>query len=188
MSIAEVLDHRPPREAPPQAPPRPKPQVSPPETSAAQNFMRSPHTVIRLPGGRPMRLATDNVRAKPAITPQVSMMIGMTAIGLGVWGALFPRSVKRALGISAPSAAIAAVFGARELWSGFTLAGDPTRTDVLWARVGADVFDIAVLSALSNPGNPKRGAARLALGAVVAITALDAVTAVRLSAVKRNCA
>jgi hypothetical protein len=184
MSMAEVLDHHRTREAPP----RPDAQASPPELSAWENFLRSPHTVIRLPGRPPMRLATDSVRARPAVTPQLSMLIGMTAIGLGVWGALFPRSVKRALGVTAPTAAVVGVFGARELWSGFKLAEDPTRIGVLWARVGADVFDIAVLNALNNPSNPKRGNARLALGAVVAITALDVLTAVRMSAVQRNCA
>lgn len=184
MSIAEVLDRRRTHEAPPQS----EGTTSSPEMSAWENFVRSPHTVIRLPGRPPMRLATDRVRAKPAVTPQLSMMIGATAIGLGVWGAVFPRSVKRALGITAPTAAIVALFGARELWSGFKLAEDPTRVGVLWARVGADVFDIAALTALSNPTNPKRGNARLALGAVLAITALDVVTAVRMSAVQRNCA
>jgi len=162
-------------------------QAQTPQLSGWENFMRSPHTVIRPPGRPPMRLATDNVRAKPAVTPQVSMMIGMTALGLGVWGALFPKSVKRTLGVKGPTAAVVTLFGARELWSGFSLAGDPTRTDVLWTRVGADFFDIAVLTALNNPINPKRGNARLALGAVLAITALDAVAAVRMSAVQRNC-
>lgn len=160
---------------------------TPPEPSAWENFLRSPHTVIRLPGRPPMRLATDSVRAKPAVTPQVSMMIGVTAIGLGIWGALFPRSVKRTLGVPAPAAAIVGVFGIRELWSGFKLAEDPTRIDVLWSRVGADIFDILALGALSTPASPKRGNARVALGAVLAITALDVITAVRMSAVQRNC-
>jgi hypothetical protein len=155
--------------------------------SAWENFLRSPHTVLSLPGRPPMRLATDRVRAKPAVTPQLSMLIGMTAIGLGVWGSLFPRSVKRTLGVTAPTAAVVSLFGARELWSGFKLAEDPTRVGVLWARVGADLFDIAALAALSNPANPKRGNAGLALGAVLAITALDVVTAVRMSTVQRNC-
>ena len=184
MSVAELADHRQAREGPQ----RPDGHAPTPELSAWENFLRSPGTVIRLPGRPPIRLATDNVRARPAVTPQVSMMIGMTAIGLGVWGSLFPRSVKRALGLSAPTAAVVGLFGARELWSGLKLAEDPTRTDVLWARVGADVFDITALVALSNPSNPKRGNVRLALGAVVAITALDVLTAVRMSAVQRNCA
>jgi hypothetical protein len=182
MSVAEMADRRPSAAPPPSGSPGATPEIS-----AQENFLRSPHTVIRLPGRPPMRLATDNVRAKPAVTPQVSMMIGMTAIGLGLWGALFPKSVKRTLGITAPTSAVVGLFGARELWSGFSLAGDPTRTGVLWARVGGDIFDIAVLTALNNPGNPKQGNARLALGAVLAITALDAVTAVRMSAVQRNC-
>lgn len=183
MSIAEVLDRRQTHEAPP---PKEAPGSSP-EVSALDNFLRSPHTSVRLPGRRPVRLATDRVRAKPAVTPQVSMMIGATAIGLGVWGALFPKSVKRAFGITAPTAWVMTAFGARELWSGFKLAEDPTRTDVLWTRVGGDVFDIAALMGLTRATNPKRGNARLALGAVLAITALDVVTAVRMSTVQRNC-
>jgi hypothetical protein len=158
------------------------------ELSAWENFLRSPHTVIRLPGQSPIKLATDRVRARPAVSPNLSFMIGMNAIGLGVWGLLFPNSVKRTLGVRSPPGLVRAVFGARELWSGYSLAGDPTRVDVLWARVAADAFDIAALAALTGRSNPKRGAARVALGAVVAIAALDLVTAVRLSTVQRNCA
>ena len=159
-----------------------------PALSGWENFLRSPHTVLRLPGQSPIKLATDRVRARPAVSPNLSFMIGVTAIGLGLWGTLFPGSVKRALGVRSPEGAVRAVFGARELWSGYSLAGDPTRIDVLWARVAADVFDIAALGALSGPGNPKRGNARLALGAVLAIAGLDLVTALRMSTVQRNCA
>jgi hypothetical protein len=158
------------------------------ELSAWENFLRSPHTVIRLPGQPAIKLATDRVRARPAVSPNLSMMIGMTAIGLGAWGSLFPNSVKRALGVRSPPGLVRAVFGARELWSGYSLAGDPTRVDVLWARVAADAFDVAALAALTGPSNPKRGNARLALGAVLGIAALDLVTAVRMSTVQRNCA
>ena len=115
-------------------------------------------------------------------------MIGVTAIGLGMWGSLFPGSVKRTLGVRSSENAVRALFGVRELWSGYSLAGDPTRTGVLWARVAGDVFDIAALATLVRPSNPKRGAARVALGAVTAIAALDLVTAVRMSTVQRNCA
>jgi hypothetical protein len=184
MRVAEVVDHRRAAEgASRSGPPAPTPRLS-----AWENFLRSPRTVLRLPGRPPMRLATDHVRAKPAVTPQLSMMIGVTAVGLGVWGTLFPKSVKRTLGVPGPAAAIVGLFGARELWSGFSLAGDPTRIGVLWTRVGADVFDIAALTTLSGPGNPKGANARVALGAVFAITALDVLTAVRMSAVQRNCA
>lgn len=189
MSLAETVARKRNDEGtPPSRSPPPGAHASAPEPSAWENFLRSPSTALRLPGRPPIRLATDRVRAKPAVTPQLSMMIGMTAIGLGVWGALFPKSVKRTLGVPAPAAAVFALFGARELWSGFKLAEDPTRAGVLWARVGADIFDIAVLKALTSPANAKRGNARTALAAVLAITALDILTAARMSAVQRNCA
>jgi hypothetical protein len=158
------------------------------ELSAWENFLRSPHTVIRLPGQPAIKLATDRVRARPAVSPNLSMMIGVNAIGLGVWGLFFANGVKKALGVRSPPGVVRAIFGARELWSGYSLAGDPTRVDVLWARVAADAFDIAALAALAGPSNPKRGNARLALGAVLGIAALDLVTAVRMSTVQRNCA
>lgn len=151
-----------------------------------QRMARAPRVSIG-PAGKRMQLATDRVRAKPAVSPTLSMNIGMTAIGLGLWGLLAPRSVARTLGLNAPTPVIQALFGARELWTGLTLAGDPTKSEMLWGRVAGDVFDIAVLKALDNPRNPQRGGARAALAFVLAVTALDAVTAFRMSNVKRNC-
>ena len=153
---------------------------------ALQNFARSPKVTLPM-GKKKIQLATDRVRAAPAITPTLSGMIGMTAIGLGVAGLFFPRAVARSLGLNASAPVVRSVFGLRELWSGYSLAGDPTRTGVLWARVAGDVFDIAALKALDRPDNRKRGNARMALGFVLAVTALDVVTAVRMSAVQRNC-
>jgi len=135
-----------------------------------------------------MTLATDRVRAAPAVTPQVSMMLGQNALGLGLWGLLAPRSVGRFLGLRSGPTATRALFGARELATGVVLASDPTKAGALWARVAGDVFDIAVLRGLNHRGNPKRANARLALGVVLAITALDVVSAIRMTNVKRNCA
>lgn len=148
---------------------------------------RSPTTLIPRPGRKPIQLATDRVRARPAVSPQLSYLIGTTAIGLGVWGTFFPRSVNRFLGSSAPLPAVRTLFGLRELWSGYSLAGDPTRSHVLWARVAADVADLAVLGKLNHPANPRRSGARAALGFVILVTALDVVTAVRMTGVRRNC-
>lgn len=153
---------------------------------AVQRMARSPRATLPV-GKQGIQIVTDRVRAAPAVTPSLSMNIGMTAIGLGVWGSLFPGHVKKTFGIQAPAPVVQAVFGARELWSGYSLAGDPTRTGVLWARVAGDVFDLMALKSLDRPGNPKRGAARAALGLVAAVTALDLITAVRMSAVKRTC-
>jgi hypothetical protein len=157
-----------------------------PGVQTFERLQRSPRAALRLPGGGRMVVHVDRVRAKPAISPSLSMNIGLTAIGLGLWGALFPHHVKKTLGVAAPAGAVQAVFGLRELATGFTLAGDPTKAGMLWARVAGDAFDIAALRALDNPRNRKRVAARAALGFVLAVTALDLVAAVRMTGVRRN--
>lgn len=149
----------------------------------------APRTLtLSLPGGRRMRLTTDRVRARPAVSPQLSFMLGQNAIGLGVWGFLFPRAVNRVLGLGTAPEATRLLFGARELATGFTLASDPTRSDMLWARVAGDALDVAALAPLVRNDNPKRHNARVALGLVLAVTALDLIAAVRMTGVKRNCA
>ena len=152
-----------------------------------ERLSRSPTLTIPGPKGRSFTVATDRVRAAPALTPTLSGSLGMGAMGLGWWGLLAPRSVSRFLGIPAPKAAVRALFGLRELYTGYTLAGDPTKSEVLWLRVAGDVFDIAVLAAASNPRNRKRHNARFALKAVLVITALDVIAALRMSNVQRNC-
>ena len=152
---------------------------------ALQKFARSPQMTLPV-GKQRIRIVTDRVRAKPAVTPTLSMNLGLGAIGLGLWGALFPGHVKRTLGVRAPKPVVQAVFGARELWSGYSLAGDPTKSGVLWARVAGDLFDILALKVLDSPTNPKRGTARAALGFVLVVTALDVIAATRMSSVQRN--
>lgn len=154
---------------------------------ALQRFAQSPKVSVPM-GKQKLQVHADRVRAKPAVSPTLSMNLGMGAIALGLWGTLFPHHVKRTLGVAAPAPVVQAVFGARELWSGYSLAGDPTRSGVLWARVAGDAFDLLALRALDHPGNPKRGTVRTALGVVLAVTALDVLTAARMSAVQRNAA
>lgn len=156
---------------------------------AAEGLGQALHAA-RMPlprGGRAMLFA-DRVRAAPAVAPQVSFMLGQNAIGLGVWGLAAPASVNRFLGLQGSPEVTRLVFGAREMATGVALASNPTRADVLWARVAGDALDIAVLSRLTGRDNPKRGNARFALGVVLAVTALDIFAAVRMSTVKRNCA
>ena len=154
---------------------------------AFQDLARSPSTALRLPGGKHIQLATDRVRAAPALTPTLSGTLGQNAIGLGVWGLAAPNSVNRFLGMYANPQTVQLLFGAREMATGLRLVSDPTCKMTLWARVAGDVFDIAVLRSLDRPDNPKRGNVRTALGIVLAVTALDVLAAVRMSTVKRTC-
>lgn len=148
---------------------------------------KNPSTSLRLPKGGSMTVVIDRVRARPAVTPTVSFALGQNAMGLGVWGTFFPKSVNRVLGMDANPQLIQLAFGLREFYTAFSLLGDPTRKDALWTRVVGDLFDIGVLASLNRADNPKRGNARLALGVVLAVTALDVIAAVRMTTVKRNC-
>jgi hypothetical protein len=155
--------------------------------ASTRGLSRSPRLSLPLKDGKRVQFVTDRVRAAPAISPTISMNLGVGAIGLGLWGLLFPRNVARTFGLPRNDAVVRTVFGLRELVTGFRLAGDPTKAETLWARVAGDLFDISVLSAASVPPNKKRGNARFALKAVLVITALDVLAAIRLSNVQRNC-
>lgn len=148
---------------------------------------RSPTVTFTAPGGKRVTLATDRVRARPALSSTLSGTIGVTALGLGLCGLLFPKATARRVGIAAGPAAVMTLFGLRELATGLRLVSDPTRTSTLWARTAFDVFDIAVLKLADNSHNPHRRAARGALGFVLAVTALDILAGARLSQVQRNC-
>jgi hypothetical protein len=157
------------------------------DNERARGASQAPTVTLRLPNGKKIQLSTDRVRARPAVTPTIAGTLGQNAVGLGVWGTFFPNSVNRFLGMNADPNVIRVAFGVRELYTGFSLIGDPTRKDALWARVAGDLFDIAVLNRLNRPDNPKQKNVRLALGVVLAVTALDAIAATRMSTVKRSC-
>ena len=181
MSLDVFRSDAPPRGAsgaPPSGFARPSHPSSAPATTPTRTF--------RLPGGKTMTLSTDRVRAAPAVSPQISFLLGQNAIGLGLWGLCAPRGVNRFLGLTNSPQATQVLFGARELATGMALFSDPTRAGALWSRVAGDAFDIAVLSRLVRRGAPKRGNARLALGVVLAVTALDLIAAVRMSNVDRS--
>jgi len=172
----------------------PTPTARPPEPTSSGSASRrapprapavAPTHVFTLPGGKTMTLSTDRVRARPAIAPQVSFVLGQNALGLGLWGLFAPKGVNRFLGLSNTPQATQVLFGARELATGMALFSDPTRAGVLWARVAGDAFDVAVLSGLTRRSNPKHGNARFALGVVLLVAALDVFAAVRMSTVKR---
>ncbi len=158
-----------------------------PSRETFENFARSPGMNVPLPGRRRIHISTDRVRAAPALTPTLSSALGISAIGLGFWGLLFPDAVARFLGLPRNKPLIRSLFGVRELYTGYALAGDPTRPGTLWARVAGDVLDLVVLRVLVNPRNPKAGNARFAQNAILLITALDVLAALRMSNVQRNC-
>ena len=152
--------------------------------------LRKSPVVMRLPrpGKPPVEVHLDRVRAKPVITTTVSGSLGVFSIALGLVELLAPTTIRRELGLKhVPSTALRLAYGMREMTVGWGLVSDPVQPAWLWARVAGDLLDIATLKSADTWLNPRRGKAKVALAAVYAVTAVDLITAIRMSTVKRNC-
>jgi hypothetical protein len=107
---------------------------------------------------------------------RMARALGWFSIGLGAMELFMARRVTRTLGMEGSEALVRA-FGAREILSGImSLSVD--KNAGLWARVGGDGMDAAVLlSELTSSDNPRKGNVLLALAMVGGIAMLDYRTA-----------
>jgi hypothetical protein len=112
----------------------------------------------------------------------ISRALGWFSLGLGAYELAAPGKIARALGVRGAKPVVQ-FYGAREVASGLGVLGSADPTPFLWSRVAGDAMDIATLATAGSlrADNPKRTNAMLALGAVVAVTALDVYCASKLS-------
>jgi hypothetical protein len=108
-------------------------------------------------------------------TDRLGQTLGYVGMGLGVVELVAAPRITRALGIEGYEALVRA-FGVREIAAG-VLTLSTEKEQGLWARLGGDALDIAVLIAALRARNARRENIGLALAAVVGITLLDAVAA-----------
>lgn len=98
--------------------------------------------------------------------------IGWLSVGLGLAEVAAPTAVAKLVG-APPRSAVVRALGARELASGIGILSRRSRPGWMWARVGGDVLDLALLGfALMAPG-ARRGRVAAAAAAIAGITALD---------------
>lgn len=105
--------------------------------------------------------------------------LGWFSIALGLTEAVATNRFSMLLGME-NRAGVIRLFGLRELATGVAIESQPHRAVWLWARVGGDALDLAVLSAALKANNPKRRRVGIAIGAVAAVTVLDIVCAQQL--------
>ncbi len=105
--------------------------------------------------------------------------LGYFSIGLGLTELFAGGMLSRILGLGQPS--LVRAFGARELAAGMYVLASPDAPAGVWARVGGDVLDLAVLGSALGPSNKNRGAALVATLMVAGVTALDVLCATSLS-------
>ncbi len=116
--------------------------------------------------------------ARPPEARRAARALGWTSLALGAAELAAPAWLCRQLGVDDHRALVRAM-GAREVASGVGIlaAGDPAPG--VWARVGGDALDLALLGAAARGSRRRRGVA-VAVALVAGITALDVWCAARL--------
>jgi hypothetical protein len=110
-------------------------------------------------------------------TDQLARFLGWFSIGLGLTELFAGGALARSLGLEGKSG-LMRLFGARELGAGFaTLSVD--KKAGLYSRVAGDALDIlALVTAITGDSHPRqKDNAKLALFAVLGVTALDIICA-----------
>jgi len=117
-------------------------------------------------------------------TKQMAKALGWFSIGLGVTELVLGGRLTKRFGMGDRGAGqVARVMGVREIATGVLILAKPELAAALWARVAGDAVDLSGLwSGMALPSNPHRGRVAAAMGAVAGVTALDIMTARRLSA------
>lgn len=113
--------------------------------------------------------------------------LGWFSVGLGAAQLLAPRGLAKAIGVRDDRRSEDAMraMGVREIANGVGILARPQSAGWLWGRVAGDVLDLGLLgSALRWKRDDGRKVAA-AMGAVIGITALDALAAQQLSRAPR---
>lgn len=111
--------------------------------------------------------------------------LGWFSVGLGLAEVLAPHAMARVIGVKHPDRqthATMRLMGLREIGSGVAILRATDPTPAVWARVAGDALDLSLLGrTAANPRN-HRGRTLFATLNVLAITALDVLTARGLQA------
>jgi uncharacterized membrane protein len=113
----------------------------------------------------------------------LALGMGWFSLALGAAELAAPRTIARLIGVPADDRTITILraYGVRELGAGAAILAQPERATWLWTRVAGDLLDLGTLAAAMRSPETDRGRAALAVAAVLGATALDVVSAQRLS-------
>jgi hypothetical protein len=111
--------------------------------------------------------------------PRLARLLGWFGIALGIAEVIAPRRTAALMGTARRSTGTLPVLGAREIASGVGILASGRPTGWLWTRVLGDVIDLAVLgrSLRGSRRQPRRARLLGSIGAVLAVAALDVLTA-----------
>jgi uncharacterized membrane protein len=107
--------------------------------------------------------------------------LGWFSIGLGLAEVAVPRSLARLIGAPEHHTTLLRIMGAREIAAGIGLLTKPRPAEWMWARVGGDLLDMALLGIAMTSDYARYGRLSTATAAVAGVTALDMMVAQQLT-------
>lgn len=109
--------------------------------------------------------------------------LGWLSVGLGIAHVVAPRALARMIGLRGNRRSWTAMraIGLRELAVGIGILARPRSAGWLWARVGHDMSDLALLGSTFASKRAARGRVAAATAALLGVTALDALAVTRIS-------
>ena len=113
----------------------------------------------------------------------LSRALGGFGLGLGLAALGVPRPLAQLIGVQDSDEAVAVLraIGLREITSGVAILTQNRPIVWLWARVGGDAMDLALLTSELDSKRTRYNRVVMALGAVASITALDLLCSMQLS-------
>lgn len=115
---------------------------------------------------------------------KIATGLGWFSIGLGLTELLAPRQLANFIGLEQNKDhrdVTLRLYGLREIAAGIGILSQPKPGGWLWARVAGDALDLASLGVAFTSDDARPGKLAGATAAVVGVTALDILTAQRLS-------
>ncbi len=111
----------------------------------------------------------------PVPWPRLARGLGWFSIGLGLAEILAPRRLATVVGVDGHRHNRRTIFGLglRELVNGAGILAQPRSAKWLWARVGGDTMDLALLASALGSRGVRRSQVAAAAAAVAGITVLD---------------
>ena len=105
------------------------------------------------PGWRPAngRGAPPSPSANGHDEERMAKFLGWFSIGLGLAEFAAPEAFARWIGIEDPNPTVVRAVGAREITAGVGILAQPRPAPWLWARVGGDAMDLAILGRSPEP-------------------------------------
>jgi hypothetical protein len=109
--------------------------------------------------------------------------LGYFSIALGLAELVIPQAVRRAAGIETPDVLVRG-YGVREIANGVAILMTHDATPWIWGRVAGDALDIATVAMAPPERHGSEAKKTWALGALLAVTAIDLFCASCLNAEK----